>query len=260
LARAAEERGFSALLFGEHTHVPRSRETEFPTGTQLPAKYRRTLDPFISLGAAAEATTSLRLGTGVCLLAQRDPILTAKAFATLDVLSGGRSMFGVGFGWNREEMANHGLRFEDRHAALREKLDTVIRLWTDEVAQFEGSHVTLSETWCEPKPLQTPHPPVLIGGNGSLARKLAVDRGFTWLPHVRTPEDVTQLAEWTRSENGVDAPAIDVTPMLTEPSREILAALEDAGVSRALLLLEAATVESSPARTLADLDTYASWI
>ena len=165
LAREAEVRGFNSLYLPEHTHIPVSRLTPPPTGEQqLPEEYKRTLDPFVVLGAAAAVTERIRLGTAVCLLAQRDPVVTAKAAATLDLVSEGRLVFGIGFGWNKEEMATHGVDFRHRRTMVREKMLMIERIWADEEAAFKGTTVKLEPSWSWPKPLQSPRPPVLIGG------------------------------------------------------------------------------------------------
>src|SRR5438477_9837076 len=165
VAREAEARGFRSMYLPEHTHVPTSRRTRPATGdAELPEEYKRTLDPFVALTAAAAVTTTIRLGTGVCLVAQRDPIVTAKEVATLDLLSGGRVTFGIGFGWNHEEMESHGVEPERRRDIAREKTLTIKRLWADDVASFHGEYVHLEPSWSWPKPTQRPGPPVLIRG------------------------------------------------------------------------------------------------
>jgi len=165
LARAVEERGFHSLYFPEHTHIPTSRRTPPPTGeAELAEEYKRTLDPFVALGAAAAATSRIKLGTGIALVAQRDPIVTAKAVATLDSISGGRFVFGIGFGWNREEMADHGVEFATRRERTREHVLAMQRLWSEERAAFAGRFVQFEESWSWPKPVQQPRPPILIGG------------------------------------------------------------------------------------------------
>jgi probable F420-dependent oxidoreductase len=165
LARAAEERGFHSLYLPEHTHIPTSRKTPPPTGdAELPEEYRRTLDPFVALGAAAAVTSHIRLGTGVCLIAQRDPIVTAKAAATLDHVSGGRLVLGIGYGWNREEMRSHGVDPRERRALVREKMLAIERLWSADEAAYDGEHVRFEASWSWPKPRQRPRPPVLLGG------------------------------------------------------------------------------------------------
>ena len=165
LAREAESRGFASLYIPEHTHIPTSRRTPPPTGeAELADEYRRTLDPFVALGAAATVTSRIRLGTGICLVAQRDPIVLAKEVATLDLLSKGRFVLGIGFGWNLEEMANHGIAFAERREIVREKMLLMRALWTRERAGYLGKWVKMEESWSWPKPVQRPHPPVLLGG------------------------------------------------------------------------------------------------
>ena len=167
LAVALEERGFAGLWVPEHPHIPTKRETPMPAaygGGELPRMYLRLLDPFVALTAAASVTTSLRLGTGVCLLALRDPVVTAKEVATLDVLSGGRVDFGVGYGWNADEFADHDQRFAERHRVVREKVELMRSLWGDEVGEYTGRHVSLQPSWAWPKPAQT-------AGSPGLARR-----------------------------------------------------------------------------------------
>ena len=165
LARAAEERGFVSLYVPEHTHIPVSRRTPPPTGEgALPEYYARSLDPFVALTMAAAATDRLRVGTGICLVAQRDPIVTAKAVASLDRLSGGRFVLGVGFGWNEDELEDHGVDMRRRRDVAREHVLAMQRLWADDEATFDGEFVQLPPSWSWPKPVQQPWPPVLIGG------------------------------------------------------------------------------------------------
>ena len=165
LARAAEERGFVSLYVPEHTHIPVSRRTPPPSGDAvLPDYYKRAFDPFVAMAMAAAATERLRVGTGICLVAQRDPIVTAKAVASLDHLSGGRFVFGVGFGWNADEIEDHGIEMRRRRDVAREHLLAMQRLWADDEASFEGEYVHLPPSWSWPKPTQKPWPPVLIGG------------------------------------------------------------------------------------------------
>jgi probable F420-dependent oxidoreductase len=165
LARAAEERGLWSLYLPEHTHIPVSRRTPPPTGDEvLPDYYARSFDPFVALTAAAAATERLRVGTGICLVAQRDPIVTAKAVASLDRLSGGRFVFGVGFGWNHDEIEDHGVDVHRRRDVAREHVLAMQRLWADDEAGFDGEFVQLPPSWAWPKPVQAPWPPVLVGG------------------------------------------------------------------------------------------------
>jgi probable F420-dependent oxidoreductase len=166
LARGCEERGFASLYVPEHTHIPASRDTPAPAGEPLAEEYYRSLDPFVALTAAAAVTTDLTVGTGIALVAQRDPIVTAKEVASLDVVSGGRFVFGIGFGWNVEELADHGVAFADRRAVVRERVEAMKAIWTEEQASYSGDHVSFPPTFSWPKPVQQPHPPILIGGGG----------------------------------------------------------------------------------------------
>ena len=184
LARAVEERGFSSLYLPEHTHIPVSRRTPAPTGDeQLADEYRRTLDPFVALAAAAASTETIELGTGICVLAQHEPIVTAKTIATLDRLSAGRFVLGIGFGWNVEEMEDHGIDVRRRRELVREHLLAMRRLWADEVASFDGEFVRFEPSWSWPKPLQQPGPPVLIGGAaGPKLFSAVADYADGWIP------------------------------------------------------------------------------
>src|SRR3954470_22970072 len=181
VARAAEDAGFESLFVAEHTHIPTSRRTPYPMGGELPDEYSRTQDPFIALMAAAATTERLRVGTGVCLVVERDPIVLAKEVSTLDVLTGGRVLFGVGAGWNAEELAHHGVEFDDRFEVLQERVELMQALWTQEVACYDGKHARLEASWQWPKPVQSPMP-VLVGGGGRRAMQLAVDLGAGWMP------------------------------------------------------------------------------
>lgn len=182
LARAAEDMGFESLWVPEHTHIPSDRKSPWPGGAELPREYSHSLDPFLALSAAAAVTTDLLLGTGVCLVVERDPITTAKEVATLDYLSGGRFLFGVGGGWNREEMANHGTDPERRWKLMRERVLAMKEIWTHDEAEFHGDYVQFDRIWQWPKPVQQPHPPVLIGGNGPHTLRRVVEYGDGWMP------------------------------------------------------------------------------
>ena len=207
LAVEAEARGFTELWLPEHTHIPVGRETPWPLneGAELPEAYRRTLDPFVALTAAAAATTTIRLGTGVCLVAQHDPIILAKTTATLDRLSGGRFVFGVGFGWNADEMRHHGVDPDRRRTIGREKALAIKELWTQTTASFSGDHVEFSKSWQWPKPLQQPGPPVWVGGGASVLRH-AVEWGDGWMPiHGAMPvAELTRRLRSMASEAGRD--------------------------------------------------------
>lgn len=167
LARAVEERGLDGLYLPEHTHIPVSRRTPYPLGGELPEEYKRTLDPFVALATAAAVTTRIRLGTGVCLVAQRDPIVLAKEVASLDLVSGGRFVLGIGTGWNEDEAEDHGIPFKRRRSVVRERVLAMRELWEEEVGSFEGEFVRLSPSWAWPKPVQRPHAPIFWGGAGS---------------------------------------------------------------------------------------------
>jgi len=167
LAREVEARGFESLWFPEHSHIPVSRRTPWggvKNAKPLPEYYSRTLDQFVALAAAAAVTTTLKLGTGITLVPQRDPIWLAKQVASVDVISGGRALFGIGYGWNKEEMADHGVAYLQRRAILRENVLAMKELWTKDVASFEGEHVAFEPSWAWPKPVQRPHPPIILGG------------------------------------------------------------------------------------------------
>src|SRR5918996_6287094 len=166
IARLVEERGFESLFLPEHPHTPASRRTPYPAGGELPRQYSRTYDPFVALTAAAAATSKLLLATGVCLVIERDPIITAKEVASVDRISGGRMLFGVGAGWNEEEMRNHGTDPRRRFGVMRERIEAMKEIWANEEASYHGRYVDFDPIWCWPKPLQQPHPPILVGGYG----------------------------------------------------------------------------------------------
>ena len=182
IGRAVEERGFESLFFPEHTHIPASRETPFPGGGDLPREYSHSLDPFVALTAAAAVTTTLKVATGICLVIERDPITLAKQVASLDQVSGGRFLFGIGGGWNREEMENHGTDYTRRWKRLRESIEAMKTIWSEEEASYEGEFVRFERIWSWPKPLQSPHPPVIVGGNGERTLQRVIRYGDEWMP------------------------------------------------------------------------------
>jgi probable F420-dependent oxidoreductase len=183
LGRACEERGFASLYVPEHTHIPVSRITPSPAGEPLAEEYYRSLDPFVALTAAAAVTERLKVGTGIALVAQRDPIVTAKAVASLDLVSGGRFVFGIGFGWNVEELADHGVAFADRRAVVQERVEAMKAIWTQDQAAYSGEHVDFPPTFSWPKPVQQPHPPILLGGGGGPKLFEAIAAyGDGWIP------------------------------------------------------------------------------
>src|SRR5215510_1764992 len=174
LGQVVEERGFESLWLPEHTHIPTSRTSPWPGGPNLPDVYKQTLDPFMALTSAAMATKRIKLATGICLVVERDPIHLAKNVATIDVLSGGRFLFGIGGGWNAEEMANHGTDFTRRWQLLRERIEAMKVIWHDDEAAYHGELVDFDPLWAWPKPLQKPHPPIYLGGHGPKARRRVV--------------------------------------------------------------------------------------
>ena len=182
LARAAEERGFESLFFTEHTHIPASRRTAWPGGAELPKEYWHTHDPFVALGAAAAVTTRLKLATGVCLIIERDPITLAKEVASLDLISNGRVILGIGGGWNAEEMENHGVQFTQRWKIVREKVLALRAIWTQENAEFHGEYVNFDPIWSWPKPIQKNGPPILLGADSKWAAERVVDYCDGWMP------------------------------------------------------------------------------
>jgi probable F420-dependent oxidoreductase len=238
IAVMAEERGFECLLFPEHTHIPASRESPYPGGEELPAHYSRTYDPFVGLTAAAAATERLLIGTGVCLVIERDPIITAKEVASLDVLSGGRFLFGVGAGWNAEEMRNHGTEPSRRFGVMRERIEAMKAIWTQDEATYSGEHVSFERIWCWPKPAQQPHPPVLVGGNGPRVLDRVLAYGDEWIPNRTSDEDlVARIGELNARAGEAGREPIPVTVMGMAPDAGRIARLEEAGVHRVVFWL-----------------------
>ncbi|EIE99650.1 LLM class F420-dependent oxidoreductase [Saccharomonospora glauca] len=206
LAKALEERGFDSLFLAEHSHIPVSRQTPF-SGGELPRKYYRTLDPFVALSAAAAVTDTLLLGTGVALLIQRDVIHTAKEAASLDLISGGRFVLGVGVGWNREEMRNHGTDPRTRGALLNEQLQALKAIWTAERAEFHGQYIDFDPIYAWPKPVSDPHPPIYIGGESPAALARLADHGDGWMPRGNVdPEEVRRGLAWLAERGRPDVP------------------------------------------------------
>jgi len=189
IARELETRKFESLFVPEHTHIPTSRRSPF-AGGQLPEEYKRTHDPFVALMAAAAATTHLKVGTGICLIIERDTITTAKAVASLDALSNGRFLFGIGGGWNAEEMEHHGTEFKTRFKKLEEQVRAMKEIWTKDAAEFHGRFVNFDPIWSWPKPAQKPHPPVLLGGESGHTLQRVVDFCDGWFPRARNHEAI----------------------------------------------------------------------
>jgi probable F420-dependent oxidoreductase len=249
LASMAQERGFESLLFPEHTHIPASRESPYPGGGELPPEYSRTYDPFVACTAAAAATDKLLIGTGICLVIERDPIVTAKEVASVDRLSGGRFLFGVGAGWNAEEMANHGTDSSKRFGVMRERIEAMKAIWTEEEASYSGRYVNFERIWCWPKPLQQPHPPVLVGGNGRRVLERVVAFGDEWMPNRMSDEDtVTRVAELQSLAADAGRGSIPVTVVGMKPDAARIERVEQGGVHRVVFWLPAhgrGEVESS---------------
>jgi probable F420-dependent oxidoreductase len=239
LAREAEARGFESLWVPEHTHIPTSRRSPF-AGGELPEQYKHTLDPFVALTAAAAATTTLRVGTGICLLIERDTITTAKSVASLDLLSHGRFELGLGGGWNAEEMEHHGTVFKTRFKKLEEQVRALKEIWTRDVAEFHGTYVNFDPIWSWPKPEQKPYPPILLGGESRYTLQRVVDLCDGWYPRGRAPEKVLaglkELKELA-AKAGRDMKTISVSAFATPPDKRVLDDFAAAGVTRSIFLL-----------------------
>jgi probable F420-dependent oxidoreductase len=230
MARPVEERGHTALYFAEHTHIPAARTTPYPSGGELPRRYYHCHDLFVALTAAACATTRLRIGSGICLVIERDPIVTAKEVASVDALSGGRLDFGIGAGWNREEMVNHGTDPRTRMRLLRERMEAMQAIWAQDEASYHGEFVDFDRIWSWPKPLQRPWPPVLVGGSGPTIFDRVLGYGDAWLAQHRA-DPLARLDELrARAQDaGRDVP-VDVMGVAPDPAA--LERYEAAGVRR----------------------------
>jgi probable F420-dependent oxidoreductase len=239
LGRLVEERGFESLFLPEHTHIPVSRESPWPAGGDLPRDYWHTHDPFVALTAIAATTERLRIGTGICLIVERDPITTAKEVASLDFISGGRFEFGVGAGWNEEEMRNHGTDPSKRFSIMRERVEAMKAIWTEDEPEYHGRYVDFEPLWSWPKPVQAPHPPVVVGGIGPKALERVVAFGDEWMPNrTRDPADLApRIEELQRlaAEAGRDPIPVTVFGMSRTPER--IEGFERAGVRRGLFIL-----------------------
>jgi probable F420-dependent oxidoreductase len=254
LAKEAEARGFESLFFPEHTHIPVGRRTPYPMGGELPEEYARSLDPFVALGAAAAVTSHIRLGTAVCLVAQRDPLVLAKEVASLDHLSGGRVVLGIGYGWNVDEMEDHGVVPSTRRAVVREKVLAMKGLWQQDVAGFEGEHVRFEPSWSWPKPVQRPHPPILIGGGpGPLLFRHVVEYATGWMPLGGVgSKDIRASLRTTAQEAGRDPASVEVVPVWAKEDKGKLEHYATLGITRAVLGLPPAPAD----KVLPILDRY----
>lgn len=252
LGRALEERGFDSVFLAEHSHIPASRESPFPGGGDLPRKYYRTLDPFLVLTEMAGVTQNLLLGTGIVLLPQRDVIHTAKQVASLDLLSDGRVQFGVGAGWNREEMRDHGVDPRKRGPLMTEQLGALKELWTKDEAEFHGEHVDFDPTFCWPKPVQSPHPSIYLGGESEAALNRLATHGDAWLPRAHTSvEEIGRVRSWLADQGRTDVP---FTVFGMGPDRDAIRAYADAGVERVTFMVDTRPEDE----TLSTLDDLAA--
>ena len=242
LAVELEARNFESLFVPEHTHIPASRRSPWPGGGDLPEQYWKALDPFIGLMAAASVTKKLRVGMGICLLTERDPIVTAKEVATIDVLSRGRFEFGIGAGWNAEEMENHGTVFKDRFKVMTDRAKAIKVILAEDEAEYHGPHVDFDPIWSFPKSVQKPNPPILIGGETKYTLQRVVEWGDGWIPRGR---NIDPKAEMQRLKEAADAGGRDVKTITTSvfappPKADMMDACREAGMTRALLMLPTA--------------------
>lgn len=237
LAVALEERGFDIVWAPEHSHIPMSRKSSFILGSDLPKRYYDVMDPFVTLTAAAMATRTLKVGTGVCLVAQRDPIQTAKLVASIDQVSGGRFVFGVGNGWNQDEMENHGTAFATRHKRARENIEAMKEIWTKSKAEYHGEFVNFHPMMAWPKPVQKPYPPILVGGAFPYSARRAIRYGDGWMPQVtdRSPTPLIELISKFRqmcAEASRDPDKMDISIGSQPPDADLVKRYRDAGANR----------------------------
>jgi probable F420-dependent oxidoreductase len=253
LAQAIEERDFASLVIAEHTHIPASRKSAYPTGGELPSIYYKTLDPFVTLAAAAAVTSKIELFTGIALLIQRDPITTAKETASIDLISGGRFVFGVGAGWNIEELEDHGTDPKTRGALLDERIEAIKALWTTEPAEYHGKFVDFEPAFSRPKPVQKPHPPIFIGGNSDATVKRVIRHDAGWIANPFPADQLGKRIDKMRDGLGHDVP---LATFGTPQDPEYWRSLEDLGFGQAALLLPTKPRDE----TLRLLDEYAALI
>ncbi len=245
LAKALEERGFESVWAPEHSHIPLSRKSPFIMGGELPKRYYDVMDPFVTLTAAAMATTNLKVGTGICLVNQRDPIQTAKSVASIDLMSEGRFLFGIGNGWNQDEMENHGTHFKTRHKLVRERVEAMKEIWTQTKPEYHGEFVNFDPMMTWPKPIQNPHPPILIGGAFPYSARRAIRYGDGWMPQL-TEKMQTPFAEQIPAfrrmaeEAGRDPTTLSISVWGRQPNMEEIEGYEALGVERVCTSLESA--------------------
>ena len=261
LARALEARGFESVWAPEHSHIPTSRRSPYQAGGELPKQYYDVMDPFVTLSAAAAATKAIKLGTGVCLITQRDPIQTAKLVASLDQVSGGRFLFGIGGGWNGEEMEDHGTEFKTRFKLMRERVEAMKEIWTKDAAEYHGDLVDFPPMAAWPKPVQKPHPPVIVGGAFPHSARRALRYGDGWIPNASRQHyaDVTDFLPQFKemaSEMGRDIAQVPVTIWGATEDYDRLRRYQDQGIARVVVSLPP---ENAP-KTLPALDRWAELI
>lgn len=259
LAIELEQRGFDYLFAPEHTHIPSSRKTPWSGGTELPKEYSHTLDPFVGLAAAAAVTKTLRVGTGIALLPQRDPIVTAKAVSTLDLVSNGRFDFGIGAGWNEDELANHGIAYDTRFRVMVDHAKAMQAIWTQDVASYEGEFVKFDKIWSWPKPVQKPHPPILLGGETKHTLRRVVDFCDGWFPRgnaMADPEAKMQELKVIADEVGRDMSTLSTIIFRAKPEQAYLQRCTEAGYDGALLALPSADTST----VLKLLDEYGAFV
>ena len=261
LARALEERGFESVWAPEHSHIPLTRKTPFAGGGELPKQYYDVMDPFVTLAAAAAATKTIKLGTGVCLVIQRDTIQTAKLVASLDQVSSGRFLFGIGGGWNQDEMEDHGTVYATRFKKMREQVEAMQAIWTENKPEYHGEIVDFPPMMTWPKPVQKPHPPVIVGGMFPHAARRALRYANGWIPHSRRPhyEDVTDFLPQFRqmaAEAGRKLEDVPVTVWGVAPDYDRLRRYEEQGVARGVVQLAPENAD----KTLPILDRWAELV
>ena len=249
LAVALEQRGFESLWAPEHSHFPVDRKSVFPNGGEVPKQYYDVMDPFVVLPAAAMATTTLKLGTGVRLVAQRDPIQLAKSVASLDVISNGRFLFGIGVGWNAEEMANHGTVYETRAKLVRERIEAMKEIWTKSKAEYHGEFVNFDPMMTWPKPVQKPHPPIYVGGVFPHAARRAIRYADGWMPVAALMgenSDVFKIVPKARAmleAAGRDPADFPISLTASSENLDLLKRYRDLGIARASVSLPAAKAD-----------------
>ncbi len=246
LGKAAEDLGFESLFFPEHSHIPTGRRTPYPGGGPLPEQYSHTLDPFVAMAAVATATTTLKVGTGICLVIQRDPIMLAKEVASVDFLSGGRLLFGIGGGWNEDEMENHGTKPSLRWKILRERVLAMKEIWTKDEAEYHGEFVNFDPIWAWPKPVTKPHPPVLMGGDGPRTLQRVVEFADGWMPigsRGGTERLAGRITELQQMAKAAGRERIPVTTFGAAPDPQAITKLGEIGVDRVLFGLRSAPAE-----------------